>query len=180
MVVDGGQSAMLKVAPAGRRGPSIGGWRDSLLHHTPADFLFSSNMPSPPPESNTFSSSRASSKHVFAFTSSSLFGSLFVLDMLRFSRRPNSSLEKNGITKFSTIRYSSEKWFEKVKVYYSEFFSIVCEFNFSLCEFLGFVHIVPQCFLHIPETIKIQIQIQLWLTASNLVQNLIKVQIWVS
>ena len=73
VVVDGGQSDMLKVAPAGRLGPSIGGWRDSLLHHTPAAFLFSSNMPSPPTESNTFSSSRASSKHVFAFTSSSLF-----------------------------------------------------------------------------------------------------------
>ena len=109
VVVDGGQSDMLKVAPAGRLGPSIGGWRDSLLHHTPAAFLFSSNMPSPPTESNTFSSSTASSKHVFAFTSSSFFGSLFVLDMLRFSRRPNSSLEKNGITKFSTIIYSSEK-----------------------------------------------------------------------
>ena len=73
VVVDGGQSDMLKVAPAGRLGPSIGGWRDSLLHHTPAAFLFSSNMPSPPTESNTFSSSRASSKHVFAFTSSSFF-----------------------------------------------------------------------------------------------------------
>ena len=97
MVVDGGQSAMLKVAPAGRLGPTkycrVGSEIASCITPQPPSC-------SPPTcqvlqQSQTLSPLQEPAPNMSSLSRPLLFFRVLVfLDMLRFSRRPNSSLER--------------------------------------------------------------------------------------